>query len=165
MVKLKGVHKVGMSGRLTALPADNREVVRAGRPIKTHRLLVEPLQFHCELTLFDFILREDLKVGSKAEELHGCDEPLGGVILIPLDGIAVIHWELVMEIMVTLSEGDECGEHVIARSVLVVEGSLTKPVSERVDTEGRLGTKGESTVPAVGSGLTWWTKSKRVSAA
>jgi len=103
--------------------------------------LVELLEFHCELTLFDFVLREDLKVRSKADELHGCDEPLGGVILVPLDGIAVVHWELVMEIMVTLSEGDKRGEHVIARSVLIVEGSLTKPMSERVDTEGRLGTK------------------------
>lgn len=105
-------------------------MVRAGRPIETHRLLVELLEFHCKLTLFDFVLREDLKVRSKAKELHACDEPLGGVILVPLDGVAVVHWELVMEIVVTLSEGDKRGEDVIARSVLIVEGSLTKPVSE-----------------------------------
>jgi len=49
-----------------------------------------------------------------------------------------------MEVMVTLSESYKRGEHVIARSVLIVEGSVTKPVSERVDTEGRLGTKSES---------------------
>lgn len=132
-------------GRLTALPADNREMVRAGRPIETHRLLVEPLEFHCELTFFDFVLREDLEVRSKADKLHGCDKPLGGIILIPLDGIAIVHGELVMEVMVTLSEGDKRGENVIARSMLIVEGSLTKVVSERVDAEGRLrSTTGES---------------------
>ena len=130
--------------RLTALPADNREVVRAGRPIEIHRLLVELLEFHCELTFLDFVLREDLEVRSKANELHDCDEPLGWIILIPLDGIAIVHWELVMEVMVTLSEGDKRGKNVIARSVLIVEGGFTKPVSERVDTEGRLSTKGES---------------------
>ena len=119
-------------------------MVRAGRPIETHRLLVEPLEFHCELTFLDFVLREDLEVRSKADELHGCDEPLGGIILIPFDGIAIIHWELVMEVMVTLSEGDKRGENVIARSMLVVEGSFTEPVSERVDTEGRLSIRGES---------------------
>lgn len=120
-------------------------MVRAGRPIETHRLLVEPLEFHCELTFFDFVLREDLEVRSKADKLHGCDKPLGGIILIPLDGIAIVHGELVMEVMVTLSEGDKRGENVIARSMLIVEGSLTKVVSERVDAEGRLrSTTGES---------------------
>ena len=98
--------------------------------------MVELLEFHCELTFLDFVLREDLEVRSKADELHGCDEPLGGIILIPLDGITIVHGELVMEIMVTLSEGDKRGENVIARSMLIVEGSLTKVVSERVDTEG-----------------------------
>ena len=119
-------------------------MVRAGRPIETHRLFVELLELHCELTFLDFVLREDLEVRSKADELHGCDEPLGGIILIPLDGIAIVHWELVMEVMVTLSKGDKRGENVITRSMLIVKGSFTEPVSERVDTEGRLSTKGES---------------------
>ena len=42
--------------------------------------------------------------------------------------------------MVTLSDGDEGGDHVIAGCVLVVERSLTEPVSEGIDTEGRLST-------------------------
>ena len=113
-------------------------MVRTSRPIETHRRFVELLEFHCELTFLDFVLREDLEVRSKADELHGCDEPLGGVILIPLDSIAIVHWELVMEVMVTLSEGDKRGENVIAGSMLIVEGSLSKPMSERVDTKGRL---------------------------
>jgi len=37
--------------------------------------------------------------------------------------------------VVTFSDGDESGEPVVTRSVLVVEGSLSEPVSEGVDAE------------------------------
>jgi hypothetical protein len=57
--------------RLTALPADNREVVRGGRPFEIQRFVIELLELHGELTLLDLILREDLEVRSKTEELHG----------------------------------------------------------------------------------------------
>ena len=155
-----------MSGRLTALPTDNREMVRVGGPFEIHGLLVELLKFHCELTFLDLVLRENLEVRSKANELHGCDEPLGGIILVPFDGVAVVHGELVVEVVVTLSNGDKGSEHMIARSVLVVERSLAKPVGERVDTEGRLRTRGESDCWSHRQrGLTWWTNSRRVRAA
>ena len=58
--------------------------------------------------------------------------------MVPLDSVSVVHWELVVEIVVTLSDGDEGGDHVIAGCMLVVKRSLTEPVSQRVDTEGRL---------------------------
>jgi hypothetical protein len=45
-----------------------------------------------------------------------------------------------MEVVVTLSDGDKCSEQMVTRSVLIIEGGFTKPVSERVDTEGRLRT-------------------------
>ena len=105
---------------------------------------MKSLKFHCELPLLDLIVGEDLEMRSKAYELHGCNEPLGGIILVPLDGVAVVHWELVVEVVVTLSEGDKRSQHMIARSMLIVERTFTKVVSKRVDTEGRLGTKGES---------------------
>ena len=62
--------------------------------------------------------------------LHHPDKPFRGVILIPLDGIAVVHRELVVEIVVALANGDKCSDQVIARCVLVIKGSLTEPVSE-----------------------------------
>jgi hypothetical protein len=49
-----------------------------------------------------------------------------------------------MEVVVTLADGDERGDPVVLRGVLVVEGSLTEPVGERVDAEGRLRVKEKS---------------------
>ena len=66
------------------------------------------------------------------------NEPLCRVILIPFDGIPVIHWELMVEVVVTFTDSDESSDHVVARSVLVIERSLAEPVSERVDAESRL---------------------------
>lgn len=71
---------------------------------------------------------------------HRPDEPLGWVVLIPFDGISVVHRELVMEIMITLSNGDKGRDHVIAGCVFVIERSFTEPVGEGIDTEGRLTT-------------------------
>ena len=72
--------------------------------------------------------------------LHSPDEPLGRVVLVPFDSVSVVHRELVVEVVVTLSDGDEGGDHVIARCVLIIERSLAEPVSEGIDTEGRLST-------------------------
>jgi hypothetical protein len=46
--------------------------------------------------------------------------------------------QLVVEVMVTLSDGGESGDEVVSRGVLVVEGGVSEPVGERVNTEGRL---------------------------
>ena len=77
-------------------------------------------------------------MASETELLHNPDKPLGRVILVPLDGVTVVHGELVVEVVVTFADSDESGDHVVARSVLVIEGSLAEPVSERVDAESRL---------------------------
>ena len=84
--------------------------------------------------------KTDLQLIGQTKLLHSPDKPLGRVVLIPFDGVSVIHGELVVEIMITLSDGDEGGDHVIARCMLVVEGGLTQPVSEGIDTESRLPT-------------------------
>lgn len=59
-------------------------------------------------------------------------------VLVPLDSVSVIHRELMVEVVVSLSHGDESCDEVILGSVLVVVRSLSDPVSERVDAEGRL---------------------------
>jgi hypothetical protein len=40
--------------------------------------------------------------------------------------------------VVSLSDGDQGGDKVITRSVLVVKSVLSEPMSQRVDTEGGL---------------------------
>ena len=67
---------------------------------------------------------------------HGRDEPLGRVVLEPLDGVSEIHGELMVEVVVALTDGAESSEEVVAGSVLVVERFISEPMSERVDTEG-----------------------------
>ena len=75
---------------------------------------------------------------SETEYRHGGNEPLGRVVLEPLDGISEIHRELVVEVVVTFTDGTEGSEEVVAGSVLVIERLVSEPVGERVDTEGRL---------------------------
>ena len=72
---------------------------------------------------------------SETKPGHGRDEPFGGVVLVPLDGVSEIHRELVVEVVVAFADGAESGKEVVTRGVLVVKGFVTEPVGERVDTE------------------------------
>ena len=56
----------------------------------------------------------------------------------PFDGIPVVHRELMVEIMITLSDGDKSSDHMIAGCVLVIKRGFTEPMSEGVDTKSRL---------------------------
>ena len=71
----------------------------------------------------------------ESEQGADVDEPFGRVILIPFDGVSVIHGELVVEVVVTLADGDKSSDEMVSWSVLVVERSLTEPVRKGVDTE------------------------------
>ncbi len=75
---------------------------------------------------------------SEAEARSSPDEPLGRVVLEPLDGIAKVHRELVVEIVVPFADGAERSDEVVAWSVLVVKRLVAEPMRERVDTESRL---------------------------
>lgn len=72
----------------------------------------------------------------QADLLAAPNEPLGGIILVPLDGITVIHRELMMEIMIPLADGNERSKEMVAWCMLVVEWRRSKPVSDGVDTKG-----------------------------
>jgi hypothetical protein len=84
-----------------------------------------------------------LEVACQANFLARPDEPLGRVVLIPLDSIAVVHRELVVEVVVSFTNGNESSDEVVARTVFVIERRFTKPVSERVNTECRLEIQGQ----------------------
>ena len=88
------------------------------------------LQLHGELALSDLIVWERLEVRGKSNGLHGGNEPLGWVVLVPLDGISVVHGKLVMEIVVPLAKGQEGGEEVITRGVLVIVCRLSQVVRD-----------------------------------
>lgn len=116
--------------RLTALPADHRQVFNIRRPGQNVLSLAKFLELHGKLALADLILREDLQVAGKTELGAHPDEPLGRVVLVPPNSVTIIHRELVVEIVVTLSNGDQCGDEMVARSVLVIKWCLAEPVSQ-----------------------------------
>lgn len=123
---------------LTALPADDRQVVAIRSEAKALLLLAQTLELHGELTLADLVVGEDLEVARKAELLTHPDEPLRWVVLVPFDRVPVVHGELVVEVVVALADRDQRGNEVVTRSVLVVEWCLAEPVRKRVHAECRL---------------------------
>lgn len=129
---------------LEVLPRDDGKVVARLGPLDRTGLFLEHLELHGVLSLLDLVVGELLEVRSEAELRHGPDEPLGGVVLVPLDGVAEVHGELVVEVVVTFADGDKGSDEVVLGGVLVVEGRLTEPVGKRVDTESRVVDKDET---------------------
>lgn len=66
---------------------------------------------------------------------HDNNEPLGGVVLVPLDSVAVVHWELMVKVMIAFAECDERSDEMVARRVLVVKRLFSQPMRKRIDTE------------------------------
>jgi hypothetical protein len=120
------------------VPLDDGELVERYTPVELGALLVDLLLELLDTTLLDLVGAELLEVGGEAELAPEPDGPLGGVVLVPLDGVAVVRGELVVEVVVTLAESDKRGDDVVPGAVAVVEGLVAEPVSERVDAEGSL---------------------------
>ena len=87
--------------------------------------------------------RANLEVACQAKLLARPDEPLSRVILVPFDSIAVVHRELVVEVVVPFANGNESSDEMVARSMFIIEWGFTKPVGEGVDTECRLESRGQ----------------------
>lgn len=120
------------------VPADNGELLERGTPVESGTLPVELLLHLLNTALLNFVGTELLEVVGEAKVLPDTDGPLGGVVLVPLDGVTVVGGELVVEVVVSLAEGDEGSDNVITGRVAVVEGLVTEPVSQGVDAEGGL---------------------------
>lgn len=140
------VNDTGNSNETTAVfgllnivvPLDDGKLVERSSPVEVGALLVKLLLELLDTALLDFVGAELLEIVGEAELAPEPDAPLGGVILVPLDGIAVVGGELVVEVVVALAEGDESGDDVVAGAVAIVEGLVTEPVGQRVDAEGGL---------------------------
>lgn len=123
---------------LVFLEAHDWERLQWNTPVELLAGLVDLLLLLLETSLLNFVGSEGLEVVGHSDLLHGPDEPLGWVVLVPLDGVTVVGWELVVEVVVTLSESNEGGNDVIPWAVTVIEWLITEPVSEGVDAEGSL---------------------------
>jgi hypothetical protein len=120
------------------VPFHDGELVKRSTPVELGALLINLLLKLLNAALLDLVGAELLQVEGEAELLASPDGPLGGVVLVPFDGVAVVGWELVVEIVVTFAEGNEGRDDVITRRVTVVEGLVTEPVGEGVHAESGL---------------------------
>jgi len=120
------------------VPLHDGELLQGGTPVQLGALLVNLLLQLLDAALLDFVGTELLQVIGETQLLPGPDGPLGRVILVPLDGIAVVGGELVVEVVVSLTESDKGSDNVVTGRVAVVEGLVTEPVSQRVDAESGL---------------------------
>eukprot|EP00187_Rhodella_violacea_P018474 CAMPEP_0184734054 /NCGR_PEP_ID=MMETSP0314-20130426/59356_1 /TAXON_ID=38298 /ORGANISM="Rhodella maculata, Strain CCMP 736" /LENGTH=444 /DNA_ID=CAMNT_0027200953 /DNA_START=196 /DNA_END=1528 /DNA_ORIENTATION=- len=100
--------------------------------------LVELGLLDLDLGLLDLVLREPDEAGGEAEPGEDADDPLGGVVVVPADAVAVVVGELVVVVVVALAEGDEGGDDGVVGGVFLGVGLLAEGVGEGVDAEGRL---------------------------
>lgn len=91
-----------------------------------------------DTTFLDLVGTELLQVVGKTELLPAPDRPLGGVILPPVQGVAVVGGELVVEVVVALTKRHQRGEDMVTRRVAVIKWLVAQPMGKRVDTEGGL---------------------------
>ena len=75
---------------LVIIPVDDRQLLERDTPVKSLSLLVELLLQLLETALLNLVLLELLQVVGESELLPDPDSPLGGVVLMPFDSIAVI---------------------------------------------------------------------------
>jgi len=121
---------------LEILKGQDWEIGNGSTPLKLGLLLHDLLLNHLKLTLTDLVIGEGLQVRGETKEGAGGDQPFGRVVLVEADRISVVLRELMVEVVVTLTESHEGSDEMVARCMTIIKRSLTEPVSERVDTEG-----------------------------
>ena len=140
------VHNTSDSDEATAIlglvnivvPLHDRQLLKRHTPVKLGALLVKLLLLLLKTALLNLVGAELLEVVGEAELLPCPDRPLGRVVLVPLNGVAVVGGELVVEVVVALTKSDKSSDDVVTGAVAIVEGLVTEPVSEGVDAEGGL---------------------------
>src|SRR5262249_48714312 len=75
----------------------------------------EPLLVARELGGDDPLARHPSEVPGEAETLESTDHPLARIPRRPRHAVAIIRGEAMVEVVVPLAEGEECGHHAVAR--------------------------------------------------
>ena len=123
---------------LEVVPLHNRKGFERDTPVELGALLIEILLLLLNAALFNLVGTELFQVVSKAELLPHPDGPLGGIILVPFDSVAVVGRKLMMEVVVTFAKGDKSSDHMVTWRVAVIKWLVSKPMSKGVDAEGGL---------------------------
>jgi hypothetical protein len=120
------------------VPLDDGQLLKGNTPVELLALLVDLLLQLLNTALLNLVGAELLQVGGKAKLGPQPDGPLGRVVLVPLNSVAVVGRELMVEVVVTLAKSDESSDDVVTGRVAVVEGLVAEPVGKRVNAEGGL---------------------------
>lgn len=115
----------GLPREPTALPVDNGQVVRVRRPFKDVLFCLELLQLHRQPPLVNLSFGKDAEMARQSKFVADCDKPFGRVPLVPFHGVPIVHRELMVEVMVTLSERHKRCDKVVSWRVLVIECAFT----------------------------------------
>ena len=126
--ELKRREGTGENVSLTDFPSHNGQVLGRKRPRERVLKRLQLLQSHAQSTLFDFVAGKDAQMTGQPDQRASGDKPLRRVVLVPPKGVTIVHRELVVEIVVAFSHGEEGGKQVVARTQFVVVRCASKPV-------------------------------------
>ena len=87
------------------VPFHHGQLVERDTPVQLGALLVELFLELLDTALLNLSRTELLQVVGQSQLLPNPDGPFGRVVLVPLDGIAVVRGELVVKVVIPLSKG------------------------------------------------------------
>ena len=85
------------------VPFDDGELVERNTPVEFRSLLVQFLLLLLHATFLDLVLLELLEIEGETELLPAPDAPLGRIILVPFDCVAVVGGKFVVEIVIAFT--------------------------------------------------------------
>ena len=104
------------------VPFHDGQRIKRDTPVEFRAFLIEFLLELLDAAFFDLVLFELLQVISETELFPDPDGPLGGIVLVPFDSVAVVGRELMVEVVIAFSQGHQSRDDVVAGGVSVVEG-------------------------------------------
>lgn len=129
---------------LEFLPSEDRQIGDGCTVSELTSDSSELLLLHLDLALGDFVAGELLQVIGETELGKCPDEPLGGIVLVVDNSVAVVLRELMVEVVITFTQSSKGSNPVVARGMMIIEGIFTKPVRKAVDAESRMMNKTQS---------------------
>lgn len=98
---------------LEIIPFHHGERFERNTPVEFSALLVEFLLLLLDAAFFYLVGAELLEVVGQAHLLPQPNAPLGGVVLVPFNGVPVVGGEFVVEVVISFSKSDEGGDDVV----------------------------------------------------
>lgn len=129
---------------LVLIPREHREIFNLGAILQLLLDSHDLLFLHLDFTLRNFVCGESLQVVCQSGEREQLDQPLGRIILVVNNSVAVVLRELVVEVVIAFTHGNKGSNPMVARGMMVIKGILTEVMGQAVDAEGSVVDKAET---------------------